>query len=76
MLLDPFAERVRFLKETPKGVESMCKIMEERVYDERITIAVVMIKDGKLSHEDIAKYTSLSLETIKQLAEDLKEVPA
>lgn len=80
MLLDPFAERVRFLKETPKGVESMCKIMEERVrdteYRKAVNIAVVMLKDGKLSHEDIAKYTSLPLDTIKQLADELKEVPA
>ena len=80
MLLDPFAERVRFLKETPKGVERMCKIMEEReeerVKNERIIIAANLLKIGTISREEIANATGLSLETINELAEELKGVPA
>ena len=80
MLLYPFAERVRFLKETPKGVERMCKIMEERVKENErrllIKIAADFLKLGTVSHEDIAKATGLSLETINELAEELKGVPA
>ena len=80
MLLYPFAERVRFLKETPKGVERMCKIMEEReeerVKNERIIIAANLLKIGTISREEIANATGLSLETVNALAEELKSVPA
>lgn len=76
MLLDPFAERVRFLKETPKGVESMCKIMEERVYDEKISIAANLLRIGTVSKEDIAKATGLPIETIIEIEKEQKEVPA
>ena len=80
IILSPLAERVKFLKETPKGVERMCKVMEERVkdaeYRQTIDIAITMLRDGKLSNEDIAKYTGLSLETVHVLAEELKGVCA
>ena len=76
IVLSPLAERVKFLKETPKGVDRMCKVMEERVKAEKINIAIIMLQDGKLSNEDIAKYTNLSLETINALEEELKGVPA
>ena len=51
MLLVPLADRTKFLKETPKGVESMCKLMEERVNDEKKRIAVIMLQDGKLTND-------------------------
>lgn len=58
----------------------MCKVMEERVkdaeYRQAIDIAITMLRDGKLSNEDIAKYTGLSLETVHVLAEELKGVSA
>ena len=80
MLLDPFAERVRFLKETPKGVERMCKIMEERVKENErrllIKIAADFLKLGTVSHEDIAKATGLPIETINALAEEIKDASA
>ena len=80
MLLDPFAERVRFLKETPKGVERMCKIMEERVKENErrllIKIAADFLKLGTVSHGDIAKATGLPIETINALAEEIKDASA
>ena len=58
----------------------MCKIMEERVKENErrllIKIAADFLKLGTVSHEDIAKATGLSLETINELAEELKGVPA
>ena len=41
-----------------------------------IKIAADFLKLGTVSHEDIAKATGLSLETINELAEELKGVPA
>lgn len=76
MLLAPLAERTRFFKETQEGVEYMCKAMENRITDEKIRIAVRMIKDGTLSDEQIAAFTELPIETIEQLKEELKTASA
>ena len=80
MVLTPFADIMKFLKETPKGVDRMCKVMEERVkdteYRKAISIAVNLLKLGTISREEIANATGLSLETINALAEELKGVPA
>ena len=80
MLLPPFANKTRFFKETQEGVDRMCKIMEETVndtrYREKVGIAVAMLRDGKLSNEDIAKYTGLPLEKINELKANLEDVPA
>lgn len=80
MVLTPFADIMKFLKETPKGVDRMCKIMEEReeerVKNEKIIIAANLLKLGSISREEIANATGLSLETINALAEELKGVPA
>ena len=50
----------------------MCKMMEdmrkEADLEARISMAQNMIQDGKLSLEDIAKYSQLSLEEVKELA--------
>ena len=45
--------------------------MEEGSLDKSISIAKNMLSDGKLSHNDIASYTGLSLEKIQELAKDL-----
>jgi len=55
----------------------MCKIVEELRDEARnearkehmIKTAQAMIDDGKLSFEDIAKYSGLSLDEVKALAE-------
>ena len=84
MLLAPFADKTRFFKETQEGVERMCKVMEEMMeerlkdseYRKAVSIAVAMLRDGKLSHEDIAKYTGLSLEKVKEIEASLEDIPA
>ncbi len=60
-------------KEDEKGVEVMCRVMEEMRNETelatRIENALEMIKGGKLSLEDIAQYSGLSLEKVRELAE-------
>lgn len=73
MYYSQLAKKMRYLKEDEKGVEAMCRVMEEMrdeavMYD-RIENARKMISDGKLPLEDIARYTSLTLEKIRELAE-------
>ena len=76
MLLKPLADRTRFFKETPEGVEYMCKAMEDRI-NERIKLVVIkMLKDGALSIEQIASYTDLTVEQVKIIAEELKPISA
>ena len=77
MHFKPLADKVRYLKENEKGVMSMCKVLEEmRKETARITeentkdrIAMSMIKDGTLSLEQIARFSELALEKVKELAE-------
>ena len=76
MLLPPLAERTRYFKETPEGVEYMCKAMEKRITDEKIRIAVRMLTSGLLTAEQIAAFTDLSIETIKKIENDMKTVSA
>ncbi len=46
----------------------MCDILDEMKNDIRIENAQKMIKAGKLSYEDIAEYSGLSLEKVRELA--------
>lgn len=66
------ADRVRYFKEDVKGVEAMCKVMEdmrnEAVHDDRIRIAEGMLKMGTIEYEDIAKLTNLTVEEVKEIA--------
>ena len=80
MVLTPFADIMKFLKETPKGVDHMCKVMEERVkdteYREKVNFAVKLLKRGKDTIEEIAELTGLTIEIVKQIKEELKGIPA
>ena len=66
------ADKVRYFKEDEEGVKVMCKALEdmrnEAVEKDRIENAMTMIKDGKLSLEKIAEYTSLALDKVRELA--------
>ena len=72
------ADKVRYYKEDEKGVETMCKVIEdmrkevaaEAVEWEREAIAVNMINEGELTLEQISKYSRLPLERVKELAAD------
>ena len=80
MNFDLMAERTRYLKENPKGVGSMCKAMEDMRNEapreaekmKAIRMARLMIEDGKLSYEDIAMYTELTLEEVEKIALEKK----
>ena len=65
---------VRYFKETEKGEESMCEILDEMrkeaVEKDRIENAKKMIKSGKISLEDIADFSGLSLDKVRELAGD------
>ena len=69
------ADRTRYLKENPKGVSEMCKVIEDMRKEEREegikegmrTAALRMIADGTLALEKIAEYVGLSLDEVKKL---------
>lgn len=67
------AERVRYLKESDKGVRHMCRIMEEFAKEERnertIEIAKKLLESGKLTEEEIAEMLKLSARQMKAIKE-------
>ena len=72
MNYEVLAKKARYFKQDEKGVATMCKIMEDMRNEAELNkakkMAIRMIKAGKMSLEDIADYTELSLDTIKELA--------
>lgn len=67
------ADRVRYFKEDKKGVTTMCRIMEEMrnetARETAIKVAKGMLKSGKLSYEEIAEITELSIAEVEALDE-------
>ena len=67
------ADRVRYFKEDAKGVETMCKSMEEMRNEasrsKAIQIARRMLDSGKLTYEEIAEFSDLTIEEVKTLDE-------
>lgn len=71
------AEKTRYFKEDKRGVAAMSKIIEDLMEDlkedlidnEKRESAVRMLKDGELSLEKISKYSGLTLEQVKELAQ-------
>ena len=74
------ADRVRYFKETEEGVSAMCKIIEDMCNEVELkkaqNVAIRMLKKGKLTNEDIAEYTELTLEQISALTASLSIKPA
>ena len=76
MCYKELSDRVRQYKETEKGVDDMCDILDEMKNEARneartktmIENAQRMIKDGELTMEKIAEYSCLSLEKVRELA--------
>jgi len=74
------ADKVRYFKENEEGVRSMCatlekmrdetakKAAEQATEQTKIQMALKMIKDGELSLDKIANYTSLAIDKVKELA--------
>ncbi len=80
MNFEELAKRARYFKKDEKGVAAMCKMMEDMrneaareaaqkaELNKAKKMAVRMIRTGKMPLEDIADYTELSLDTVKELA--------
>ncbi len=72
------AERTRYLKENPKGVNEMCKVMEdmrneslkEGIREGMKEAALRMLTAGKYALEEIVAISGLSLEEVMQLKAD------
>ena len=74
------SDRVRQYNETEKGVDDMCDIWDEirnearnegrneGIANNRIETARKMIANGKLSFEEIAECSGLSLDKVRELA--------
>lgn len=71
MNFDLMADRTRYLKENPKGVDEMCRIMEdmrnESLKQGMIEVALRMLAAGKYALEEIAGISGLSLDEVKKL---------
>ena len=69
------AEKTRYLKESPKGVSDMCKVIEdmrkqeraEGRAEERAELARRMLSAGKYSTDEIGELTGLSHDEIRKL---------
>ncbi|MGM9616108.1 Rpn family recombination-promoting nuclease/putative transposase [Butyricicoccus sp.] len=68
------AERARYLKEDAKGVATMCKMMEdmrnEAVKEKSLSIVRKMLAIGKLTYEEIASCSDLTVEEVEALDKD------
>lgn len=82
MEFELMAERTRYLKEDPKGVSMMCKIMEdmrneslkegikEGIKEGAISTAKRMITVGKYALEEIANISGLTVDEVQKLQAD------
>lgn len=71
MNFELMAERTRYLKENPKGVSEMCKVIEDMRTQERretmMDVAKKLLIEGTLTLEKIAECVGLSLDEVKNL---------
>ncbi len=78
MYLPIMAESTRYYKTNPKGVEHMCKIIEDRINatakETAIEIATNFIIEGVDKLEMIARATGLSLDEVKAIADKTKPI--
>jgi len=75
MNFELLADRTRYLKENPKGVSEMCKVIEEMRREEReeamktekkMTV-LRMLEAGKYALEEMVSISGLSLDEVKKL---------
>jgi len=78
MLIKPLADKTRLLKETPEGVATMCKAIEENnkriLKNKEIEIAINLLHMGKLSNNEIAEATKLTIEEVEELAKTINHI--
>ena len=70
MNFELMANGKRYLKENPKGVNEMCKIMEDMRRESLKEVALRMLAAGKYALEEIANISGLSLDEVKKLKTD------
>lgn len=78
MNFELMADRTRYLKENPKGVSEMCRIMEdlreeslqEGIKEEKRMTVLRMLESGKYQLEEIAAISGLSIDEVKKLKEE------
>lgn len=71
------ADRIRYLKESDKGVKHMCRIMEDFAKEERkdernettIEMAAKLLESGKMTEEEIAELYKLTAKQMKAIKE-------
>lgn len=72
------AEQTRYYKESEEGEKAMCKIMEELIEKDRLEdrkeIATELLKDGRMSNEEIAQIVKLSVKEVNELEKELEVV--
>lgn len=65
------ADKTRYFKENEKGVAAMCKVVEDLCNDAKIEekkeSAIRLLKQGKLSEEEIAEGLGLDVEIVRTL---------
>jgi predicted transcriptional regulator len=70
--LKVLADRARYFKENEKGVNQMCRAVEELILDERMEekeeIVIEMLKEN-FEIEMIAEIVKLPVESVKKIAE-------
>ena len=68
MNYEELSKKVRTYKETEEGVNTMCDILDEMKNDIRIENAKMMLEIGKMTFEEIAVCSGLSIEKVHELA--------
>lgn len=77
MNYEVLAKRARYFKRDREGVAAMCKMMEEMrneaEWNKAKKMAIRMLQADKMSLDEIADYTELSVELIKELKNQIKQ---
>lgn len=63
------ADKVRYYKETPKGVSQMCQIMEDLIADEKVELALQNLEEVNVTEAQIEKIFKLTPEQVSKVLE-------
>lgn len=72
MYYSKLAKRVHYFKRDTKGVQIMCKAVEDMIYEEKLEIVENLLELGDITDERIAKATGVSLEDVLEIKEELQ----
>ncbi len=61
-------ERFRHFKETEGGMSEICKLIEDRLNEEKIDDIKALLMLGKLTREEIANLLNVSIELVENVA--------